>query len=49
MNERIRKLADEAFKGFKHRKISCIHCLKEISANNYPQHIRKYHNNIDSV
>lgn len=31
------------FTGFKHRKVLCPHCQKEISANNYPQHIRKYH------
>lgn len=31
------------FTGFKHRRIECVHCLKEIPANNYPQHIKKYH------
>ncbi len=31
------------FTGFKHRQIKCNHCDQEISANNYPQHLRRYH------
>jgi hypothetical protein len=37
------------FTGFKHRKIGCIHCSKEISANNYPQHLRKCATVIDNI